>query len=65
MLDKPLFKSRRFISALIGLVMMVLVAYVPDLQPIEAVLVESITQVVLALIAGYSLSEVLTLFVKK
>lgn len=58
MLDKPIFKSKRFISALVGIIVMLVVAYVPDLQPFEKTLVSGISDVVLALIAGYSLTDI-------
>lgn len=56
--DKPIYLSKRFISALVGLVLMVVIAYVPDLKPYEPALIEGVSQVVMALIAGYSLTDI-------
>jgi sterol desaturase/sphingolipid hydroxylase (fatty acid hydroxylase superfamily) len=57
-MDKPVFRSKRFISALVGLVLMLVVAYVPELRAYEGPLAEAISQVILALIAGYSLTDI-------
>jgi len=58
LLDKPLFRSKRFISAVIGVVIMIIVAFVPELATYELLLVEQLTQIVVALIAGYSLTDI-------
>ena len=58
MLDKPIFKSKRFVSAAVGLVFMILVAYVPQLQPLEKDIAAHLTDVIVALIAGYSLTDI-------
>ena len=59
MLDKPIFKSKRFVSAVVGLIFMILVAYIPQLQPLEKDIVVHVTDVIVALIAGYSLTDIL------
>lgn len=58
MIDKPIFKSKRFISAVVGVVVMVLVAYLPELAPFETIILENVADVVVALIAGYSLTDI-------
>jgi hypothetical protein len=63
--DKPIYLSKRFVSALAGVILMLVVALVPALAAYEAVLVEAITQVILALIAGYSLTDVARTYLTK
>jgi len=46
----PVFKSRRFTAAVISLLIMVLVAYVPQLQVVEDRLVQAIVDVISALL---------------
>lgn len=58
LLDKPIFRSKRFISALMGLLVMILVAYVPELAPLEASVAKYASDVVIALIAGYSVTDI-------
>ena len=43
-----IFKSRRFIASVTGLVVMVVVAFVPQLQPLEEALVEIIVDLATA-----------------
>jgi len=54
---QPVWMSRRFISAVVGVVVMIIVNYVPEFQGKESVLVDNITYVVMALIAGYSVQD--------
>ncbi|MFP4322647.1 MAG: hypothetical protein ACLFTK_09350 [Anaerolineales bacterium] len=56
--DKPIFKSKRFISAVVGVLVMLVVAFVPELQALESQLAEGVTAIVLALIAGYSVTDI-------
>jgi hypothetical protein len=49
-IDKSIFKSRRFISAVATVIVMVLVAFAPEFEPLESTVVESVTDVVLSLI---------------
>lgn len=63
-MEKPIFKSKRFVSAFVGLIIMILVAFIPELAAYEETLVEAITTVVLALIAGYSATDILLTWLK-
>jgi len=49
LIDYSIFKSRRFISAVATIIVMV-VAAVPELEPLESTVVQSVTDVVQALI---------------
>lgn len=52
---KPdIFKSRKFWTAIIGLVFNVVVAYIPELESIRAELILSCTVIVGLVIDGYS-----------
>lgn len=53
----PIFSSKRFWSALIGLAMMIIVAFVPALQEHADLLIQAIIVVVGVLIGGYSLED--------
>jgi hypothetical protein len=50
-------KSKRFISAVAGLLVILLVSVAPELQNSEAFLVESITVIVTLLIGGYTITD--------
>ena len=50
LIDYSIFKSRRFISAVATIIVMVVVAAVPELEPLESTVVQSVTDVVQALI---------------
>ncbi len=63
-MDKPIFKSKRFVSAFVGLIIMILVTFIPELANYEDTLVEAITTVILALIAGYSATDILLTWLK-
>ncbi len=63
--DKPIFKSKRFISALVGVLVMIVVAFVPELHPLEGDLASGITDIVLALIAGYSVTDIALEWLRK
>lgn len=58
MLDKPLFKSKRFISAVVGVIIMMVVAFVPQLDAYQGEIVDAITEIIMALVAGYSLTDI-------
>ena len=51
-------KSRRFITLVVGMLVMLVVAYVPQFGSIEDELVSNVTLLVGLLIAGYSLQDV-------
>ena len=53
MIDTSIFKSRRFIGAVVAITVMVLVAFVPQLEPLESTVVEVVTDVVLTLIEAF------------
>lgn len=53
-----IFRSRRFWSALVGLVFMVLVAFVPDLQSESETLITAAMVVIGLLIGGYTAEDV-------
>jgi len=52
-----IFKSKRFWSALVGLVFMVVTAFVPDLEAQVDVIVPAVLIIVGMLIGGYSLED--------
>ena len=54
--------SRRFISAVVGLVFMLLTSYLPDLEPYAPKLQEYAVILVIALISGYSLQDIVREF---
>ena len=57
-LSKPeLFKSRKFWTAIIGLLADVIVAFVPDLEPVRIELITSITVIVGLVIGGYGIED--------
>ncbi|MBZ0310182.1 MAG: hypothetical protein K8I82_29245 [Anaerolineae bacterium] len=50
-----ILKSKRFISGLIGILAMLLVAAIPDFQSAETELITAFTSIILFLIGGYTL----------
>lgn len=56
----PIFRSKRFWSALLGVVFMVIVAFVPELEGDQQLLISAITVVIGLLIGGYSAEDVAT-----
>jgi hypothetical protein len=42
LIDYSIFKSRRFISAVVTIIVMVLVAVVPQLEPLESTVVDTL-----------------------
>lgn len=62
-LDKSLFESKRFISAVAVVIAMVLVIFVPEFQDVETELVESLTILGLALVAGYTITDLTSIIV--
>lgn len=62
-LDKSLFESKRFISAVAVVIAMVLVVLVPDFQNVETELVEALTVLGLALVTGYTITDLTSIFV--
>lgn len=58
------FTSKRFISTLVMLLVMVLVAFVPQLSGLESELNEWGVAVILALIAGYTVTDVAAQWLK-
>lgn len=55
-----LFKSRRFWSAIVGLVMMVIVNFIPELKQNAETLTTAIMIVVGLLIGGYSVEDAIS-----
>lgn len=53
-----IFKSRRFWSAVLGLLFMVLVSFVPALEPYRDTLIAAATVVIGLLIGGYAAEDV-------
>lgn len=52
-----IFKSKRFWTALMGIISMVLVAFVPELEPHMETLVPGILGVIGLLIGGYTVQD--------
>lgn len=50
--------SRRFVSGVVALVIMIFISVVPEFAEYEALMIEYISYIALALIAGYSLQDV-------
>lgn len=57
-MNQPIYNSRRFWTAVFGLLAMVIVAYFPEFTRFEGVFVENATLIIIALIAGYSVEDV-------
>lgn len=56
----PIFKSKRFWSAVVGLVFMVLTQLVPDLKANQETLITGAMILIGLLIGGYSLEDAMT-----
>ena len=57
-----IFKSKRFWTALMGILSMVLVAFVPELEPHMETLVPGILGVVGLLIGGYTVQDTIVAY---
>lgn len=55
---KPVYQSRRFISAVSAVIAFVVIYYIPELEGRETFLVDHLTEIGLALIAGYTLQDI-------
>ena len=62
-LSKPeLFKSRKFWLSIIGLLADVVVAFIPEFEPVRIEMITSITAIVGLVIGGYALEDVAIAF---
>lgn len=52
-------RSKRFVSAFVGMVVAILIVLIPDLQAQEDALINMVTTFVLFLVGGYSLQDAL------
>jgi len=57
-----IFKSKRFWTALLGIISMVLVAFVPELEPHMETLVPGILGVIGLLIGGYTAQDIVVAY---
>lgn len=55
-----IFRSKRFIAAGVGLVVMLLVAAIPELEASEDIIIESLVVLIGVLIGGYSIQDAIT-----
>lgn len=59
------FKSERFISTLVVLLVMVLVSFVPQLAPMENMLVENGIYIIALLVGGYTITSTAEKFIDR
>lgn len=52
-----IFRSKRFIAAFVGLLVMILVGLFPDLESSQDTIIEAVVVVVGVLIGGYSVQD--------
>lgn len=69
-INKKVWQSKRFISTSVMLILLIIVSLVPaigieELEPVQDMLVENVTWIILALIAGYSSTDIALAWIAK
>lgn len=63
-MSNNIFESKRFWSTVTVLVAMVVTAFVPELKNAESAIAENLEMIILALVAGYTITDVVKLLPK-
>lgn len=64
-MDKKFWQSKKFITALVGIVAMVIIGLVPELANSESEMVDNVTYIVMLAIAGFTFQDIGILWLQK
>lgn len=64
-MDKKFWQSKKFIMALIGILAMILIAFIPELANSESQIVDNVTYIVMLAIAGFTFQDIGILWLQK